>query len=1001
MGDPLDYLTASGTINDEADVNLATQLQQSSDDISQAFIAKEVATAMSAAAAADEIRRSAAFTQNTSRAQPPPTDAQDVHILQTIPNLRTKRRVIADDSATDHGGRGGQESYQIPPYGYEHDSSPRAAVDAEQGPGAASSSKLGSSHDRPDLQRFEFPSLEDAATSSSNTSCIAVQSESSKGGQPSIMKLRKANLRALTLPDQGDEQISHQSSPGARSPISPTVLYRGFMTSRKPPKVHSRLKARLQDPPPMQPVVLRLVNDRRDSRTRRYSLPEHNNPEPTFGGLHTSRRPKPGGLSRVASFVAAATPSKIKSIANMLFSPRTAGAAAPSGSAPPEEEVDPLEDESIPQYKRWKRKSNKWLYWMQRISLIALIALLVCSVRYESLRKVYWYNLVLWQWLTLMLMVSCGRLIAGGAVQLLVVLIEHHYLLKRQVLYFVYGLRHAVKNCIWLTLVIGTWKIIFRNNTDTQTIPVITKVLWCFFAASLLWMAKVLFVKVAANSFHRAAYFDRIQDCLFHQYVLETISQPKYVEGENESTWLYGGVSNEQDMRTPQLPGTPREMSLRPVTSDLESQVPKSTGIAYETQPSDPRPRTPHGWQGLSTSKYDAQQPPSAHQTPDRKVSYVSIPGTTNGKVTTTPEVVIAQDKLQGLTSHTVSAWTLRRLMKLVRTHNMTTYASMLSDDWEIDSEAQAKAAAKQIFYNMADRTEKSLTLKNFLEFFPEEKAPQAFELFELSDQGTISKKALVKWVVTVYKERKALSLTLSDNRTVVAKLHRVLDVLVLAVLLTICFLIMGVNTQKLLVAFSSILLPSVFVFGNAARSTFESLIFLFIMHPFDVGDRILVDGNSLVVEELNILNTIFLSGSNEKVYYPNSVLASKPISNFYRSPDQWDTIDFQIHASTPVEKIGILKEKMTKYIESLPQFWYPTFRVLCKDIEDSNRMKMSIWMQHHLNFQEAGERWQRRSNMILHMKTVLEELKIGFQLPRQEITVTGIPLLDVPHTFS
>ncbi|KAH8967178.1 hypothetical protein BDL97_03G065200 [Sphagnum fallax] len=697
MGDPLDYLTASGTINDEADVNLATQLQQSSDDISQAFIAKEVATAMSAAAAADEIRRSAAFTQNTSRAQqqPPPTDAQDVHILQTIPNLRTKRRVIADDSATDHGGRGGQESYQIPPYGYEHGSSPRAAVDAEQGPGAASSSKLGSSHDRPDLQRFEFPSLEDAATSSSNTSCIAVQSESSRGGQPSIMKLRKPNLRALTLPDQGDEQISHQSSPGAPSPISPTVLYRGFMTSRKPPMVHARLKARLQDPPPMTPVVRRLVSDRRDSRTRRYSLQEHNNPELTFGGLHTSRRPKPGGLSRVASFVAAATPSKIKSIANMLFSPRTAGAAAPSGSAPPEEEVDPLEDESIPQYKRWKRKSNRWLYWMQRISLIALIALLVCSVRYESLRKVYWYNLVLWQWLTLMLMVSCGRLIAGGAVQLLVVLIEHHYLLKRRVLYFVYGLRHAVKNCIWLALVIGTWKIIFRNNTDTQTIPVITKVLWCFFAASLLWMAKVLFVKVAANSFHRAAYFDRIQDCLFHQYVLETISQPKYVEGENESTWLYGGVSNEQDMRTPQLPGTPREMSLRPVTSDLESQVPKSTGIAYETQPSDPRPRTPHGWQGLSSSKYDVQQPPSAHQTPRRK-SYVSIPGTTNGKVTTTPEVVIAQDKLQGLTSHTVSAWTLRRLMKLVRTHNMTTYASMLSDDWEIDSEAQAKAAAKQ-----------------------------------------------------------------------------------------------------------------------------------------------------------------------------------------------------------------------------------------------------------------------------------------------------------------
>jgi hypothetical protein len=35
--------------------------------------------------------------------------------------------------------------------------------------------------------------------------------------------------------------------------------------------------------------------------------------------------------------------------------------------------------------------------------------------------------------------------------------------------------------------------------------------------------------------------------------------------------------------------------------------------------------------------------------------------------------------------------------MKLVRTHNMSTFSSMLSADWEIDGEAQAKSAAKQV----------------------------------------------------------------------------------------------------------------------------------------------------------------------------------------------------------------------------------------------------------------------------------------------------------------
>ena len=70
---------------------------------------------------------------------------------------------------------------------------------------------------------------------------------------------------------------------------------------------------------------------------------------------------------------------------------------------------------------------------------------------------------------------------------------------------------------------------------------VLGQVLWCFFTASLLWMSKILFVKTAANSFHRAAYFDRIQDCLFHQYVLETISQPK--PDEDDYYWGYSGGS--------------------------------------------------------------------------------------------------------------------------------------------------------------------------------------------------------------------------------------------------------------------------------------------------------------------------------------------------------------------------------------------------------------------------------------------------------------------------
>lgn len=66
-----------------------------------------------------------------------------------------------------------------------------------------------------------------------------------------------------------------------------------------------------------------------------------------------------------------------------------------------------------------------------------------------------------------------------------------------------------------------------------------------------------------------------------------------------------------------------------------------------------------------------------------------------------------------------------------------------------------------------------------------------------------------------------------------------------------------------------------------------------------------------MIVEEMNILSTVFLRYDNEKIYYPNSVLLTKPISNFRRSPDMADTVDFTIDVSTPVDDVSALKKSI------------------------------------------------------------------------------------------
>lgn len=63
----------------------------------------------------------------------------------------------------------------------------------------------------------------------------------------------------------------------------------------------------------------------------------------------------------------------------------------------------------------------------------------------------------------------------------------------------------------------------------------------------------------------------------------------------------------------------------------------------------------------------------------------------------------------------------------------------------------------------------------------------------------------------------------------------------------------------------------------------------------------------------MNILTTVFLKYSKEKVYYPNAVLATKSIGNFYRSPDQQDWLEFAIAYGTSMPKITKLKERIKR----------------------------------------------------------------------------------------
>lgn len=68
-------------------------------------------------------------------------------------------------------------------------------------------------------------------------------------------------------------------------------------------------------------------------------------------------------------------------------------------------------------------------------------------------------------------------------------------------------------------------------------------------------------------------------------------------------------------------------------------------------------------------------------------------------------------------------------------------------------------------------------------------------------------------------------------------------NVLVGIIIVIACLLILGIATSKFLLFLSSQIVVVAFVFGNTCKTVFEAIVFLFVMHPYDVGDRCEIDG--------------------------------------------------------------------------------------------------------------------------------------------------------------
>ncbi|KAE9614555.1 putative mechanosensitive ion channel MscS, LSM domain-containing protein [Lupinus albus] len=593
-----------------------------------------------------------------------------------------------------------------------------------------------------------------------------------------------------------------------------------------------------------------------------------------------------------------------------------------------EEDIEENDEENNGYSKSHKKRNCKvkWRLLLEWILFLNIVACLVCSLIISSIKNIHILGLEIWKWCLMAMVTFSGRLVSGWLTGVTVLVLERNFMLRDKVLYFIYGLRKSIRNCLWLGLVLlSYWSVVFEDvhKKNHNFINKVFQALVAVLVAATIWLVKIVLVKMLASSFHVTTYFDRMKESVFHHYILETLSGPPMQDAE---------------------------------------EILKQQHLA--------------GSKSMPTRFKDIKNMYKSKKFGSRKIDMEKL-----------KEVSMDRSK---------SAWSVKRLVNYVRSSGLSTISTTVDDfgntDSEISSEWQARNFAQRIFNNVAKPGAKYIEEEDLMRFLKRVEIHTIFPLFEGAlETGKISRSSFRNWMIGAYYERKALAQSLNDTKTAVQQLHKLASGVVSVIIIIVMLLVMEVATIKIILfCITQTLLIGV-AFQGTCKTVLEAIIFVFVMHPFDIGDRCVIDGVQMIVEEMNILTTVFLRYDNGKIYYPNAILLTKPISNFYRSPEMSDTIDFTIDATTPMETIIAVKKSIQMYIESKPKYWNPKHSVIAKQVENVDKLKLCLCVQHTINHQNYGERNIRITELLLELKKIFEIHGIKYHLLPQEIHITHI----------
>lgn len=265
------------------------------------------------------------------------------------------------------------------------------------------------------------------------------------------------------------------------------------------------------------------------------------------------------------------------------------------------------------------------------------------------------------------------------------------------------------------------------------------------------------------------------------------------------------------------------------------------------------------------------------------------------------------------------------------------------------------------------------------------EEADAAFTMFDKDLNGDISMEELEAVCVEIGRERKSITASLKDLDSVVSKLDDVLVFVVLIITVLVLLSLLSTSAAGVLTSAGSTILALSWLLSATAQEFLQSLIFVFIKHPFDVGDRVSIYGNTgstltgddYFVKEISLLYTEFKKMEGHVVQAPNSVLNTLFMLNMRRSGGLAEAVPIVIKFGTTLSQIEELRIRLLEFVSTEKREYQANILTELRNVTENWSITLNVIFFYKSNWQNELLRLQRRNKFICTMMMVLQELGI------------------------